>query len=89
MQLGMISHQTIVQSLDDSARSRINALFISGIFLFFAVGSISASALFEVAGWRGVTGLCLCSCVGAGVVHWLLSRRCAAAVTPEGERAPA
>jgi len=75
VQLSMISHQTVIYSLEPSARSRINAVYVSGLFGFFALGSFGASWAFASRGWTGVVVLCLGSCAIAAVVHKTLSRR--------------
>jgi predicted MFS family arabinose efflux permease len=75
VQLSMVSHQTIIYSLEPSARSRINAVFVGGLFGFFALGSFAASWAFAASGWTGVVLLCLGSCAAAAAVHALLSLR--------------
>jgi predicted MFS family arabinose efflux permease len=54
IQACVVSHQGIIYALDPSARSRINALFIVGMFAGMAAGSSLGSYAFAVAGWRGV-----------------------------------
>jgi predicted MFS family arabinose efflux permease len=74
-QLSMVSHQTIIYSLEPSARSRINAVYVGGLFGFFAAGSFGASWAFASGGWPGVIVLCLGSCAAAAIAHGFLSRR--------------
>jgi predicted MFS family arabinose efflux permease len=74
-QLSMVSHQTIIYSLEPSARSRINAVYVGGLFVFFAAGSFGASWAFANGGWAGVVFLCLGSCAASAIVHLFLSRR--------------
>ena len=75
VQLSMVSHQTIIYSLEPSARSRINAVYVSGLFGFFALGSFGASWAYASHGWEGVGLLCLGSCMAAAMVHLVLSKR--------------
>ena len=69
VQMSMVSHQSIIYALDPSARSRINALFVGGLFLCFAAGSFAGNALHAAFGWRGLTGFCLACCAGASALH--------------------
>jgi predicted MFS family arabinose efflux permease len=73
VQLSMVSHQTIIYSLDPGARSRINAVYVGGLFGFFAFGSFAATWVFTVKGWTGVCLLCLASCVVSALLHGALS----------------
>jgi len=75
VQLSMVSHQTVIYSLEPSARSRLNAVYVGGLFGFFALGSFGASLAFTSDGWPGVVLLCLASCVLAALVHVILSRQ--------------
>jgi predicted MFS family arabinose efflux permease len=75
VQLSMVSHQTIIYALDPSARSRINAVYVGGLFGFFALGSFAASWAFTASGWSGVCLLCLASCVVSALLHCALSVR--------------
>ena len=75
VQLAMVSHQTVIYSLEPRARSRLNAVFVGGLFGFFAFGSFGATWVFARRGWPGVLCLCLASCGAAALVHVALSRR--------------
>ena len=75
VQLSMVSHQTIIYSLDPGARSRINAVYVGGLFGFFALGSFAATWLFTADGWKGVCVLCLASCAVSALFHFALSAR--------------
>lgn len=75
VQLSMVSHQTVIYSLEPKARSRLNAVYVGGLFGFFALGSFVASWAFSSAGWPGVVLLCLGSCALAAFVHLALSRQ--------------
>jgi MFS family permease len=75
VQLSMVSHQTIIYALDPGARSRINAVYVGGLFGFFALGSFAATWAFTAGGWTGVCLLCLASCVISALLHGALSSR--------------
>jgi predicted MFS family arabinose efflux permease len=75
VQMSMVSHQTVIYALEPSARSRINAIYVGGLFGFFALGSWGASWAFAHHGWTGVVLLCLGSCVLATALHCALTRQ--------------
>ena len=54
MQIALVSHQTIIFSLEAKARSSINAIFMTGMFTFFAVGSFISVKLQQNFGWHAV-----------------------------------
>lgn len=54
LQVALVSHQSIIFSLDAEARSRINAIFMTGLFSFFALGSFISVKLQQNFGWRAV-----------------------------------
>ncbi len=57
VQAALVAHQTIVYSLDPAARSRLNALLFTGMFIGMATGAALGSLLLSSFGWLGVTGL--------------------------------
>lgn len=61
VQLNMVLGQRAVYALDPSSRGRLNALYMTSIFVGGAVGSALASSLYEHNGWQGVVW------VGAGL----------------------
>ena len=73
VQMSMVSHQTIIYGLEPRARSRINAVYVGGLFVFFALGSFGASWAYARAGWSNVVLLCLASCGLAVVAHVALT----------------
>jgi predicted MFS family arabinose efflux permease len=89
VQMSMVSHQTIIYALDPTARSRINAVFVSGVFIFFALGSFLGTALFNRFGWPGVVLLCLAQCVIAFGLHIVLRRFAARSPLVHGRERPA
>jgi hypothetical protein len=74
--MSMVSHQSIIYSLQPAARSRMNGILVGGLFGFFALGSYLGNAVFLRFGWRGLTTLCLASCVAALGLHRLTRRAC-------------
>lgn len=57
VQAALVAHQTIVYGLDPAARSRLNALLFTGMFIGMAAGAALGSLLLAHAGWVGVTVL--------------------------------
>ncbi|SEK56319.1 Predicted arabinose efflux permease, MFS family [Roseateles sp. YR242] len=57
VQAVLVSHQTIVFGLDPAARSRLNAILFTGMFIGMATGAALGSVLLNHVGWVGVTGL--------------------------------
>ena len=62
VQTNHIVSQRVVYGLNDQARGRLNAAYMTAIFLCGAMGSSGGAALFSLWGWWGVvavaTGLC-------------------------------
>jgi predicted MFS family arabinose efflux permease len=56
MQSTLISNQHLVYALRPEARSRINTIFMTVMFIGGAVGSIGATLAWEKAGWMAVCG---------------------------------
>jgi predicted MFS family arabinose efflux permease len=54
-QAALIAHQTIIYALDPTARSRMNALLLTGMFIGMAAGAAAGSFLLAELGWTGVT----------------------------------
>jgi predicted MFS family arabinose efflux permease len=59
----LIAHQTIVYAQDPAARSRLNAVLISAMFLGMSGGAFAASRVFAGFGFPGV---CAMGAVAAG-----------------------
>ncbi|MEA9977952.1 MULTISPECIES: MFS transporter [unclassified Pseudomonas] len=51
VQMNMVMGQRAVYALDASSRSRLNALYMTSIFIGGAIGSAVASVLYEQGGW--------------------------------------
>ena len=65
VQGALIAHQTIVYGLDASARSRLNVVLMTSMFVGMSVGSALGSLLLAHAGWVGVMGISLVAALGA------------------------
>ncbi len=57
VQACLISHQTIVYGLTPAARSRLNAILVSSMFLGMSIGAALASQILAHFGWPGVMTL--------------------------------
>lgn len=58
-QMSLVSHQSIIYGLNSEARSSLNALFITGLFLSFSIGSALSAQVQTHLGWQGVLGLAI------------------------------
>ncbi|WP_052018778.1 MFS transporter [Erwinia mallotivora] len=70
VQSTLVSHQSIIFSLEPAARSRLNALMFTGVFIGMAAGSAAGSIMLEKTGWTGVVALLTLSGLGSMVVRW-------------------
>ena len=57
MQAALIAHQTIVYGIEPGARSRLNAVLFTAMFIGMAAGSALGALALAQWGWVGVTGL--------------------------------
>ena len=57
IQLNQITSQKIIFELSDEARSRINSIYLTTMFVVGASGSLIGSASFEAGGWLLATGI--------------------------------
>ncbi|RYE37398.1 MAG: MFS transporter, partial [Hyphomicrobiales bacterium] len=69
VQAALIAHQTIVYGIDPGARSRLNAVMFTGIFIGMAIGSALGALVLSQWGWMGVTVLATVAAVGALAVR--------------------
>jgi predicted MFS family arabinose efflux permease len=75
VQVCLISHQSIIYAMHPEARSRINSLFVTGLFIFFSIGSYLGSLIYADHGWSGVLLLSLVCCIAALLSHLLLAHK--------------
>ncbi|MDG6402279.1 MFS transporter [Pseudomonas quasicaspiana] len=57
VQMNMVLGQRAIYALDPASRGRLNALYMTSIFIGGAIGSALASSMYEQAGWHGVVWL--------------------------------
>ena len=74
VQGSLIAHQTIVYGLDTAARSRLNAVLMTSLFVGMAAGSALGSLLLARCGWVGVMTL---STLAAAAAFAVQARRAA------------
>jgi len=55
IQTSLIAHQSIVYGIDPAARSRLNAILMTGVFIGMAAGGALGSLALAHWGWTGVT----------------------------------
>ena len=68
-QSSLIAHQTIVYGEDPNARSRLNAVLVSGMFVGMASGAFTATRVFATHGLLGVLVLCAGASLAALIVR--------------------
>ncbi len=71
VQATLVGHQTIIYALQPDARSRLNALLFTGMFIGMAAGAALGSRLLESGGWMAVVILATVTGVGSLVMRWL------------------
>jgi len=74
-QATLIAHQTIVYGIEPGARSRLNAVLVTGIFLGMATGSALGALLLAQWGWMAVIALATLSAAGALMLRLLGARK--------------
>lgn len=68
VQAALVSHQSVIYSLDPASRSRLNAILVSSMFVGMASGAALGSALLAAFGWRAVPVLGTVAALGALVI---------------------
>lgn len=69
VQATLVAHQTLVYSLEPSARSRLNALLLTAMFIGMSIGSALGSVMLAQWGWAGVVALSTLTAEGALAVR--------------------
>ncbi|WP_419897244.1 MFS transporter [Roseomonas sp. USHLN139] len=70
VQAALVAHQTIVYGLQPEARSRLNALLFTGVFIGMAGGAGLGALVQGLAGWAGVMALSLAASLVALALRW-------------------
>jgi hypothetical protein len=81
VQSGHVSNQTRIYSIDPSARSRLNMVYMFCYFIGGALGSYLGAWCWHVAGWWGVCGFGTMALVLAIAAEFTYGRR---VVVPSG-----
>ncbi len=69
VQATLVAHQTQIYSLEPAARSRLNAVLLTAMFIGMASGSALGSLVLAHAGWLAVVGLCTSAAVAGLAVR--------------------
>ncbi len=69
VQATLVAHQTIVYSIEPGARSRLNALLFTGMFIGMSSGAALGSLLLSQFGWAGVVVLATVASLAALAVR--------------------
>jgi predicted MFS family arabinose efflux permease len=69
VQASMVAHQSIVYGLAPEARSRLNALYMTSIFVGMALGGLLGAQALASWGWMGVVGVAVVASVAAFIVR--------------------
>jgi predicted MFS family arabinose efflux permease len=71
VQTALVAHQTQIYSLEPAARSRLNAVLLTAMFIGMACGSALGSVALAHAGWLAVVGLCALAAAAGWAVRRL------------------
>jgi len=80
VQATLVAHQTIVFGIEPAARSRLNAILITGLFIGMATGAGLGSLALDRWGWAGIVALATATSAGALAVRLRRSGRVPAAI---------
>jgi predicted MFS family arabinose efflux permease len=75
LRAAMVANQTLVTSVDATARSRFNTVFAAHIWGGNALGAVLATTALTRAGWLAVCALAFASATLALLLQWLSVRR--------------
>ncbi|MDQ0390892.1 MFS transporter [Labrys monachus] len=76
IQSALVSNQHIIYALDPDARSRLNTIFMTGMFLGGAAGSAVATTAWDLGAWPAVCGVGIVLALVALAVKGLGRRSC-------------
>jgi predicted MFS family arabinose efflux permease len=71
IQASLVAHQTIIYAINPAARSRLNAILFTLVFVGMASGAALGSKILESAGWPGVVALATLAAAGGLVLRML------------------
>ncbi|WP_413502045.1 MFS transporter [Serratia proteamaculans] len=71
IQATLVAHQTIIYAINPAARSRLNAIMFTLVFVGMASGAALGSKILESAGWSGVVTLATLAAAGGLVLRML------------------
>lgn len=69
IQASLVAHQTIIYALNPAARSRLNAIMFTVVFIGMALGASLGSKALETFGWTGMVVLATVAAVGGLVIR--------------------
>ena len=75
LQASLVAHQTLVYSLEPTARGRLNAVLFTGVFTGMASGSWLGSKAYAMAGWQAVVTLAAIMGLISLGIRWIEGRR--------------
>jgi len=74
IQATLVAHQTIIYAINPAARSRLNAIMFTLVFIGMASGAALGSKVLESAGWPGVVLLATLAAAGGLALRMLAKR---------------
>ncbi|CAI2432358.1 MFS transporter [Serratia plymuthica] len=74
IQATLVAHQTIIYAINPAARSRLNAILFTLVFIGMASGAALGSKVLESAGWPGVVLLATLAAAGGLALRMLAKR---------------
>ncbi|WP_199635846.1 MFS transporter [Serratia sp. PAMC26656] len=74
IQATLVAHQTIIYAINPAARSRLNAIMFTLVFIGMASGAALGSKVLESAGWPGVVLLATLASAGGLALRMLAKR---------------
>ncbi len=73
IQASLVAHQTIIYAINPAARSRLNAIMFTVVFIGMAAGAALGSKALENFGWSGMVALATLA-AGGGLAIRLLTK---------------